>query len=281
MQATDKVICWHCQAEHPEAHHERIVYNKTPLYGPWTGWRMAGRELVSPEGDRINPGRLAGLLWAERARAGSQKQNNAPHLARPSSQHGNDLSEALDLCLCDLQGRKHGLRNISSGSTQRVFHNTREGIAPWLRDHRHVHVGTALRDLYQALLPEPTERQLKHFTQGHLESVLDRAWYLGLISYDERQLYRILGKIRDAFAHGTYSVLTFDDPMFAGRLGELPSILTKVSTPGNIFYPMPELNRGKFILAVAVLHSALYIRIGQTRRLLAALPPGHTRVIAP
>jgi len=65
MQAT--VTCWHCQAEHPEAHHARIVQNHTPLYGPWAGWRMAGRDLVSPDGDRINPRRLAGLLWRERS----------------------------------------------------------------------------------------------------------------------------------------------------------------------------------------------------------------------
>jgi uncharacterized protein DUF3653 len=63
------VTCCHCQAEHTTAHRERIVHNRTPLYGPWSGWRMAGKDLVSPDGDRINPRRLAGILWAERARA--------------------------------------------------------------------------------------------------------------------------------------------------------------------------------------------------------------------
>ncbi len=61
-------ICWHCKSEHDRAHHDRVVYNRTALYGPWYGWRMAGRVLVSPEGDRIAPERLRGLLWSERLR---------------------------------------------------------------------------------------------------------------------------------------------------------------------------------------------------------------------
>lgn len=33
----------------------RVIHNQTPLYGEWAGWRMAGRCLVSPDGDRISP----------------------------------------------------------------------------------------------------------------------------------------------------------------------------------------------------------------------------------
>ena len=68
MQEQNTIVCLHCQAEHPQAHHERVVHNITPLFGPWAGWRMAGRELVSPDGDRITVRRLDGLLWAERSR---------------------------------------------------------------------------------------------------------------------------------------------------------------------------------------------------------------------
>lgn len=60
--------CFHCNAEHPEGHYERVVHNKTALYGPWTGWRMAGRFLVAPDRDRITPERLRGLLWHETLR---------------------------------------------------------------------------------------------------------------------------------------------------------------------------------------------------------------------
>jgi hypothetical protein len=34
-----------------------------------TGWRMTGRDFVSPDVDRINPRRLTGILWAERSRS--------------------------------------------------------------------------------------------------------------------------------------------------------------------------------------------------------------------
>lgn len=63
------VTCWHCKAESPRAHYARIVENKTGLYGPWTGWRMAGRFLIAPSGQRITPERLRGMLWEEKARA--------------------------------------------------------------------------------------------------------------------------------------------------------------------------------------------------------------------
>lgn len=54
--------CFHCNRESSDAHYDRIVHNVTPLYGPWAGWRMAGRVLISPDRDRISPERLRGLL---------------------------------------------------------------------------------------------------------------------------------------------------------------------------------------------------------------------------
>lgn len=60
--------CFHCKAETSRSHYDRTVHNLTPLYGPWSGWRMAGRVLVSPDGDRIAPERLRGILWAEVSR---------------------------------------------------------------------------------------------------------------------------------------------------------------------------------------------------------------------
>lgn len=72
--------CRHCNAETEADHFDRVVHNKTALHGPWAGWRMAGRELVSPDGDRFSPTRLRGLAWrleaeqrAERARARNAK----------------------------------------------------------------------------------------------------------------------------------------------------------------------------------------------------------------
>lgn len=61
--------CWPvgqpCPNPCAAALYDRTVYNRQHLSGPWTGWRMAGRELVSPDGDRITPERLRGLLWRQ------------------------------------------------------------------------------------------------------------------------------------------------------------------------------------------------------------------------
>lgn len=61
--------CWPegqpCPNGCAQALYERTVYNRHHLPQPWNGWRFAGRELVSPEGDRIAPERLRGLLWRE------------------------------------------------------------------------------------------------------------------------------------------------------------------------------------------------------------------------
>ncbi len=79
--------CPHCQAETPQAHFDRVVHNKTWLHGPWAGWRLAGRDLVSPDGQRISPTRISGLmlrqeLEARRDRARARAAARAPHLVK-------------------------------------------------------------------------------------------------------------------------------------------------------------------------------------------------------
>ena len=38
------------------------VHGALDLEGAWLGWRLRGRDLVSPDGDRISPERLRGLM---------------------------------------------------------------------------------------------------------------------------------------------------------------------------------------------------------------------------
>jgi hypothetical protein len=65
-----------------------VVHQQIDLAGPWEGWRIRGRDLVSPgpEFQRISPTRLAGLLWrdamelrlagfASRKKAESERRN--------------------------------------------------------------------------------------------------------------------------------------------------------------------------------------------------------------
>lgn len=54
--------------------YDLMVRNHTPLYGPWSGWRMAGRELVAPDKTRFTPERLRGLAWRMEA---SERLNSA------------------------------------------------------------------------------------------------------------------------------------------------------------------------------------------------------------
>lgn len=49
------------------AHYERVVYGNATLYGEWQGWRIAGRELVAPDGTRISRRRLEGLMFRDEA----------------------------------------------------------------------------------------------------------------------------------------------------------------------------------------------------------------------
>ena len=76
--------CRHCEIETDIEHHDRVVHNKAPLHGPWKGWRMAGRELVSPDGQRFTTERLRGLAFrldaeARLERARARKQNAVRH----------------------------------------------------------------------------------------------------------------------------------------------------------------------------------------------------------
>ncbi|GAA5008838.1 hypothetical protein [Pseudoluteimonas lycopersici] len=60
--------CRVCHHEFSDAHYQRVVYGTAPLYGPWHGWRTAGRYLVAPSGERLTVERVLGLLWAEKNR---------------------------------------------------------------------------------------------------------------------------------------------------------------------------------------------------------------------
>lgn len=97
--------CFHCNAEHPEAHYERTVHNKTPLYGPWSGWRMAGRDLVAPDGTRFNPERLRGLAWHQDA---SNRLNAA--VARTARRKTSQVVRVVVVDLADWQQSHFGSR---------------------------------------------------------------------------------------------------------------------------------------------------------------------------
>ncbi|MEN5101976.1 DUF3653 domain-containing protein [Stenotrophomonas sp. TWI809] len=42
------------------------------LSGPFSGWSIRGNYLVSPDGDRMTPERIAGLAWRDQTRHSDQ-----------------------------------------------------------------------------------------------------------------------------------------------------------------------------------------------------------------
>jgi len=76
--------CWDAGQPCPNscAHdvYRRVVDNHVELSGPWRGWRLAGRDLIAPSGERIPERRLRGLLWRADAtdlRDATRARNNA------------------------------------------------------------------------------------------------------------------------------------------------------------------------------------------------------------
>lgn len=62
-----------------DAQYALRVHNHTDLYGRWQGWRMAGRDLVSPDGVRFSPERMRGLAWRQESelRLSNARSRNA------------------------------------------------------------------------------------------------------------------------------------------------------------------------------------------------------------
>ncbi|MFT4197193.1 MAG: hypothetical protein QM601_04675 [Pseudoxanthomonas sp.] len=64
--------CWPagqpCPNTCAQAHADQHLRNHVHLTGPWAGWRLAGRDLIGPGGERIPERRLRGLLWSTEAR---------------------------------------------------------------------------------------------------------------------------------------------------------------------------------------------------------------------
>ena len=54
--------------------HDALVHNRIWFGYEWKGWRMAGRNLVTPEGDRICANRLLWLVRREAMREKLYKQ---------------------------------------------------------------------------------------------------------------------------------------------------------------------------------------------------------------
>lgn len=86
------IICHYCKQESSEAHALRVIYNHTTLHAEWAGWRMAGRWLVSPIGERIDASELLAMMRSrrtERLKAVSKKSVST----HPNHLYRNELQQ--------------------------------------------------------------------------------------------------------------------------------------------------------------------------------------------
>jgi len=85
--------------------YDLVVRNHTPLYGRWSGWRMAGTVLVDPSGTRFTPERLRGMAWHQDA---STRLNNT--VARNAKKNPTQCVRVVVVDLADWQERHFGKR---------------------------------------------------------------------------------------------------------------------------------------------------------------------------
>ena len=77
------------------------LYQRIDLTGAWSGWKVRGQHLVSPDGQRISPERFRGLLWRdemELRRAGFASRRRAENGTR-----GSQYGPKVKVVVIDLQ----------------------------------------------------------------------------------------------------------------------------------------------------------------------------------
>lgn len=104
--------CWpagtQCPNDCAAALHDRVTRNHVALSGPWAGWRLAGRDLVAPDGQRINPQRLTGLMWrdAQELRAAGYANRRAAESGK--KRFGVSSVKVVIVRLADWHARRFG-----------------------------------------------------------------------------------------------------------------------------------------------------------------------------
>ena len=96
-------MCWHCKAESTDEHYARVVHNHSELHGPWTGWKLAGRCLVAPDGERLSVERLRGLM----VRASLEARRDAARTRRKQRVSRTPVKVVI-VDLADWQARHFG-----------------------------------------------------------------------------------------------------------------------------------------------------------------------------
>lgn len=86
--------------------HELRAYGKADLGGPWKGWRIAGRVLITPQGLRLPVERVKGIAW---------RQDAEDHLAKIKAAnraraHGSEsqMVKVVVVTLAEFRSERNG-----------------------------------------------------------------------------------------------------------------------------------------------------------------------------
>jgi hypothetical protein len=80
---------------------EAMLYQRIDLTGPWSGWKIRGQYLVSPDKERIMMRELIGLLIHYRGKFGHHKAKT-----KPASQAPTNVIPFATAAVAQLQARK-------------------------------------------------------------------------------------------------------------------------------------------------------------------------------
>ena len=77
-----------------------------PSHADWLGWKQRGRYLVSPDGQRINPERMCGIMW----RMDAEARRDAARARNAKAKVSQGCVKVVVMELADLQARHFGSR---------------------------------------------------------------------------------------------------------------------------------------------------------------------------
>ena len=85
------------------------VHQQIDLAGPWEGWRLRGRDLVAPHGQRIPARRLEGLLWRD-----EMELRRAGFASRKKAESGRHKSQLVKIVVVQLGDYLEGCKNAAA-----------------------------------------------------------------------------------------------------------------------------------------------------------------------
>ena len=88
------------------AHYDRVVHGHTDLRADWLGWKQRGRYLVAPDGQRISPERMRGIMWRLEAEA----RRDAARTRNAKRKVSQGCVKVVVVELADWQARHFGNR---------------------------------------------------------------------------------------------------------------------------------------------------------------------------